>query len=245
MTEGTRYTTTYDIPSKVLTLEILDSRPSDAGTYTLQATNPLGKADTTAKLTIQPSKQPKEEKPLEVKAPPPAPQDLQQMQPPKVVVPIENQEVPEKSPVLLKATIIGKPTPDFTWFKDNKPLQPSPRLRTRYNPETNEVLLQIDNVQPQDVGQYTVVAKNPAGQDQTSGKLTVAPKKPTEDEKRPVDIVPGIDVQPPKEAPGTKRPPRIIVPLKDGTIEEKMPAILSSTVDAGSPMATVCCFFIF
>jgi len=174
-----RYRTTYDVPTKVVTLEILDTRPEDQGTYKLQAVNPSGKADTTAKLTVQP----KEVKPLEVKAPPPSPQDLQEMQPPKVIVPIENQEVPENTPVLLKATIIGKPTPDFAWFKDNQPLQPSNKIRTRYNPDTKQVLLQIDNVQPEDVGEYLVVATNPAGQDQTAGALGLLPGPPGDEDK--------------------------------------------------------------
>ncbi|CAF1546390.1 unnamed protein product, partial [Adineta steineri] len=35
-----------------------------------------------------------------------------------------------------------------------------------------------------------------------------------------------------------QRPPRVIVPLKDSVIEESMPIILRSTIDAGVPMAT-------
>jgi len=234
-----RYRTTYDVPTKVVTLEILDTRPEDQGTYKLQAVNPSGKADTTAKLTVQP----KEVKPLEVKAPPPSPQDLQEMQPPKVIVPIENQEVPENTPVLLKATIIGKPTPDFAWFKDNQPLQPSLRFRTRYSPETNQVFLQIDNVRPQDVGNYTVEATNPAGKDSTTGKLTVKPKQPgdqppAEDKKRPLNVVPGVDIPAAPEKPEEQRPPRVLVPLIDTVVEEEMPIVLKTTIDAGSPTAT-------
>ena len=36
---------------------------------------------------------------------------MQQRQPPKVVVPLENVQANEGAPVLLKATIVGKPTP--------------------------------------------------------------------------------------------------------------------------------------
>ena len=50
--------------------------------------------------------------PLEVKAPIPKKEDLKQMQAPKVVVPLENEEVEEGSPVLLKATVTGTPTPN-------------------------------------------------------------------------------------------------------------------------------------
>jgi hypothetical protein len=34
------------------------------------------------------------------------------MQPPKVTVPLENTQVKEGVPVLLRATIVGKPTPN-------------------------------------------------------------------------------------------------------------------------------------
>ena len=114
----------------------------------------------------------------------------------------------------------------------------SSRLRTRYSPETNQVLLQIDEVRPQDAGQYQLVADNPVGKETTGGSLTVIPEQP-EEEKRLMKIVPGVDVQPGKEAPGAKRAPRVVVPLKDSTVEESMPVIFTTTIDSGAPMATV------
>ncbi len=35
------------------------------------------------------------------------------------------------------------------------------------------------------------------------------------------------------------RPPRVLVPLKDSNVEESMPVILTTKIDAGSPMGTV------
>jgi hypothetical protein len=143
-------------------------------------------------------------------------------------------------------------------------LKPSNRLRTRYNPDTQQVLLQIDNVRPEDVGQYVVVASNPAGKDQTAGSLSVLPDKPgVEDqanvpgqgvkrprgqERRPLEVIPTPDQL--KQVPPFARteegavqeevrPPRVLVPLKDSSIEESMPAILTSKIDAGSPMGSV------
>jgi hypothetical protein len=119
-------------------------------------------------------------------------------------------------------------------------LNASSRLRTRYNADTNQVLLQIDEVRPQDAGQYQLVADNPAGKDTTGGSLNVIPEQPEEEEeKRPLKIVPGVDVQPGKEAPGAKRAPRVVVPLKDSAVEERMPVIFTTTIDSGAPMATV------
>ena len=51
-----------------------------------------------------------------MKAPIPTKEDMKQMQPPKVVVPLQNEEVKEGAPVLLKATITGKPTPNVRLY---------------------------------------------------------------------------------------------------------------------------------
>jgi Immunoglobulin I-set domain len=143
-------------------------------------------------------------------------------------------------------------------------LKPSNRLRTRYNPDTQQVLLQIDNVRPEDVGQYLVVAANPAGKDQTGASLSVVPEKPAvEDqanvpdqgvkrprvpERRPLEVIPTRDLLkhvPPSTKTGEgdvqeeMRPPRVLVPLKDSIVDESMPVILTTKIDAGSPMATV------
>ena len=143
-------------------------------------------------------------------------------------------------------------------------MKPSNRLRTRYNPDTQQVLLQIDDVRPEDVGQYVVVAANPAGKDQTAGSLNVVPeqpsiddrpnvpgqgvKRPREQEKRPLEVIPTPDQL--KQVPpfarteegvvqDEVRPPRVLAPLKDSSVEESMPVILTTKIDAGSPMGTV------
>lgn len=162
-------------------------------------------------------------------------------------------------------------------MKDRTPLAASNRLRTRYDIGTKQVLLQINDVRPQDVGEYLVIATNPAGEDSTLANLTVSPDKkgvddrpflPTEkfrnlerpegQAKRPLEIVPGVDVQPfispekfrklneipgktkpEQETPEPKRPPRVLVPLADCTLEEMMPVLFATTIDAGVPMASV------
>ena len=49
---------------------------------------------------------------LEVKAPPPTKEELDHMEAPKVIVPLQSTQLSEGSPALLQATIVGKPTPD-------------------------------------------------------------------------------------------------------------------------------------
>ena len=161
----------------------------------------------------------------------------------------------------------------FVWLKDGAPIPASTRLRTRYDAPTKQVLLQIDDVRPQDVGDYLVIATNPAGEDSTVCTLSVVPDKPGVDDRafiapdkfsdldnpegrgrRPVAINPAADLSPEKlralkpiptgtapedQVPEPMRPPRVIVPLVDQDLEEQMPVIFTTTIDAGSPMATV------
>jgi hypothetical protein len=121
---------------------------------------------------------------------------------------------------------------------------PSNRLRTRYDKDSNQVLLQIDNVRPEDAGQYQVVATNPAGKDSTGGSLSVLPdqptakdKRPKDQERRPLEIVSSPDQS--NLAPQDLRPPTVTIPLKDADVEESMPVILTTKIDAGQPTALV------
>ena len=155
----------------------------------------------------------------------------------------------------------------------------SNRLRTRYDIGSNQVLLQIDDVRPQDAGQYIVVATNPVGDVSTAGSLSVTPEKggvddrsfvptdkfrnlerPKEQEKRPLEIISGVDTQPfvsPDKfnklnqiSPMVRteegetileenRAPRVMVPLNNVDVEELMPVILTTKIDAGEPTSTV------
>ena len=149
----------------------------------------------------------------------------------------------------------------------------STRLRTRYDIGTKQVLLQINDARPHDIGEYVVIATNPAGQDSSVCSLSVSPDKPGVDDRpfvptdrfsklehtrRPIEIVPGVDLQPfispetflklnaipsttkPEgEIPEEKRAPRVIQPLTECALEELMPVLLTTIIDAGSPMATV------
>ncbi len=120
----------------------------------------------------------------------------------------------------------------------------SPRLRTRYDAPTKQVLLQIDEVRPEDVGQYLVVATNPAGEDSTTGSVGLLPDKPpgVEDQavvppgklrnvgspdgqgKRPISIVPGSPGQP-VPTPAELRKLRPVPPstkAEEGQVPEAM-----------------------
>ena len=107
-------------------MQILAARPDDQGVYTVRATNPSGTDETSCNLRIQqtpsidtrPFVQPERFAPLEVKAPVPKKEDLEQMEAPKVLVPLQNEQLDEGAPVLLRATIVGKPTPNVRFLNE-------------------------------------------------------------------------------------------------------------------------------
>jgi hypothetical protein len=132
------------------------------------------------------------------------------------------------------------------WLKDDKPLDASNRLRTRYDIGTKQVLLQINDVRPQDVGVYRVVARNPAGEASTHCTLAIIPDHRGVDDQPLIEPEKFLKLQPipPKTQPDAsenepKRPPKVIVPLTDTDMEEQMPVIFTTTIDAGIQMATV------
>ena len=125
-------------------------------------------------------------------------------------------------------------------------MQASNRLRTRYDIGTKQVLLQINDVRPDDVGEYRVIASNPAGQASTVCKLNVIPDRRGVDSQPFIEPEKFLNLKPiptkenlEEELKQPKRPPKVIVPLSDADMEEQMPVIFTTTIDAGIPMATV------
>jgi len=83
-------------------------------------------------------------------------------------------------------------------------------------------------------------------------RATVPTDKPR-DLKRPLEIQPDTtspeklrklnqvpsSTKPGEEVPEIMRPPKVIVPLSDVVLEELMPVIHTTIIDAGVPMASV------
>ncbi len=63
-------------------------------------------------MDTSPFVQPERFAQLELKAPIPTKEDMEQMEAPKVITPLQSVQVNEGSPVLLQATIVGKPRPN-------------------------------------------------------------------------------------------------------------------------------------
>nr|UEK51414.1 titin-like protein 1 [Parasacculina yatsui] len=91
--------------------------------------------------------------------------------------------------VLLDATVSGIPAPTVRWLKDNVPVYSSSRIHAKQ--EGNRLLLVIDCVNVEDAGEYTVEAKNSAGEALSTAELKVEKKQP----KTPTPNAEDIDGQ--------------------------------------------------
>ena len=133
----------------------------------------------------------------------------------------------------------------LTWFKNGKVLPASNRYTADYDYNTGVATLKIDGAQSNDLGNYIVLAENPAGSDKTNCTVSVT-------------FVPNVDNTPlvnpdafrylENAAPEKRRdekepmfPPKVIVPLANVKVNEGAPVQLACKIE-GLPKPTV---FIF
>jgi hypothetical protein len=218
---SSRFTTYYDIPSKLIVLQINDARPDDTGVFTVRADNQSGTTSTSATLNIsslpsvrdqsfiptdkfrllEQGNQPRfiedisgvDERPLvdltklqqlEIKPAKLREEEIPTEQfKPTILIPLRNIQAIENQPVVLSAQIEGKPQPQFTWFKNNKPLTEGNRFRTHYDIPSKTIFLTIAGAREDDSGTYQLIAQNPLGQEVTSCEVTVDVNQPNIDQR--------------------------------------------------------------
>ncbi|KAG8195169.1 hypothetical protein JTE90_023344 [Oedothorax gibbosus] len=160
-------------PDGTFALVIKNARPEDAGSYSVVVQNSMGEAKSAAPVTVQ--------------------------QPPTFQKPLEPVNVVEGFPVKLEAKLSGSPAPEIQWQKDGEKVVPdnthikqirfvteakdgekvvpdNTHIKEIRSPDGTVALL-IDNCKPEDAGKYSLTAKNPLGEDSSSGKLGVSGKE--------------------------------------------------------------------
>lgn len=70
-------------------------------------------------------------------------------------------KVDEGDEAVLKVRVIGQPTPDISWFVDDKPVEPSDRISVTSEGDQHELV--IHKAKLDDEGMYKCVAKSEAG----------------------------------------------------------------------------------
>ena len=86
---------------------------------------------------------------------------LKALETPRIEPQLTDQEVTLNQPLVLKANAYGRPKVDIQWLKDQKPIAASDRIKIERN--NDECTLTIANIKEEDIGTYTLSAKNKIG----------------------------------------------------------------------------------
>jgi titin len=92
---------------------------------------------------------------------------------PVFTVPLYNVQAYDGHSATMECHVTGKPRPSITWAVDGTEIRASTDFRMSYEDTTGRCALVIDDVLPEDEGQYSVTAVNEAGKSSSSAYLTV------------------------------------------------------------------------
>lgn len=90
---------------------------------------------------------------------------------PVIEQPLSNLNVQDGENVVFECHVVGQPEPTVAWYKGEKLLRPSPDFHQTYT--KGVARLHIEDVFPDDNGDYVLVATNKAGEARTVCTLLV------------------------------------------------------------------------
>ena len=124
----------------------------ETGVYKCVATNKVGEAVHKATITV-----------------------TEKMDPPVFTQKPYNKDVNEETKARFDAKAKGKPLPEITWYKGEEPLKPTNGMKIDTREVKGEMVtyLSFDKAKEVDIGDYSCVAKNPAGEAKVTTKLNV------------------------------------------------------------------------
>lgn len=80
---------------------------------------------------------------------------------PRIITEITEYETKIQGTAILEAKVIGDPLPDITWLKNNEEIKENEQIKLMFEDEI--AALVIKNVDVEDEGEYTIMAKNDVG----------------------------------------------------------------------------------
>ncbi|GFR08100.1 twitchin, partial [Trichonephila clavata] len=139
------------------------------------------------------------------------------MTPPKFLQSLGDRTVQDGESVTLKCTISGDPEPQVEWTKNGKALHSSKEISLKY--KTGVATLSIEEVYPEDAGEYVCKATNSIGEVSTKCKLQVQGKSKDKDAA--------------EKKTGSK-PPKIIEHLQSKVVKDGDPVTLQCRIKGES-----------
>ncbi|PSN48991.1 hypothetical protein C0J52_03867 [Blattella germanica] len=210
--ELTKYEFNMTHADGLVTMEIVDCKPEDSGKYRCVATNIHGSDETSCVVIVEGFGESAEQAELANKlmhsgVPP----DDSLMCKPEFTKKLQDLTVNDGEQLLLTCTIKGDPDPQVNWSKDGKTLSSSDIIDLKY--KNGVATLTINEVFPEDEGQYVCEAVNSIGTAKTTCKLKV---KPMQDAGR--------------KAKSGDKAPVIVDHLKSDFVKDGEPVILSCRI---------------
>ena len=138
--------------SRLVLGEVFDD---DSGEYSVAAENCVGRASSSATLIVEPDHE-RDRKCI----------------PPEFVEHIKPIKAMDGQNIKFEGFIKGTPTPDITWFHAGKPIGHHREVKALQNRAGN-IGLAINEVFPEDSGDYSCIAKNSAGEARSIASLIV------------------------------------------------------------------------
>ncbi|KFM71227.1 Muscle M-line assembly protein unc-89, partial [Stegodyphus mimosarum] len=135
------------------TLTLKDLKISDTSKYTCKAVNKYGEAKESAQLTVKEPTAPHIEE-------------------------LQDLEVRYGAPARLKAKISGFPIPEVSWLKDNSPIKKDSTYDIVTDAESNRYAVSIKAVKSDEIGCYSCIAKNSAGEAKCEANLSIKAEAP-------------------------------------------------------------------
>jgi len=146
-----KYDISYDTKTNQHKLIIKNTIPDDHGNYSVQATNELGQIKTEAKLNV--------------------------INAPNFITGLQDQSVSCKETLELNVKVIGTPQPTLMWLKSGKEIKIDEKKYSiiPIDKDGNAKLI-IKDINEEDQGLYSCLAKNKIGKNQTDGQIKVTTK---------------------------------------------------------------------
>lgn len=253
---STRFTTSYDIHTGVARLKISDANLNDAGVYTVVAENKAGSDHTDGRLDIE-KESAIDSKPIidpnafaylnrPEQHTPRKDDSRERVVPARIVVPLQNMNIPEGKPCRFVCRVEGHPAPSAVWYKNGISLPASNRYNQTYDLKTGVISLKINDVIDNDSGFYEVIVENNGGSDRTAANLIVG-HVPNIDQRPIIDPNAFKYLNPPQTPTSKPRdmddarnyqPPKVIIPLKDIRVHEDQPVTFMTKI-IGYPIPKV------
>lgn len=161
----------YNEETGDVALEIINPKPNEAVTYSVQAQNELGRAIGNANILNRLD----ETQPQEVlKAP--------------TVTPLSALVIPSGGTLLFEATYDGFPRPEIKWFRNGREIQINEDVTIQTTETTTTI--KIVNMDRKRTGKYEISAKNKVGEAKSSGSVMVTDETQYKEIKPPRFVKP-------------------------------------------------------